>query len=165
VSNAIQLFGRELAGWNRRLAVRGLKEPCCDDYGASEGGALAGKQPKEVQQIYDGTRTGRTPCRVALRWVWNHPEVTVVLSGMNDEKQVEENIKTAENALPGSLSPEDLAVMGKVASSYRRLMKVPCTGCAYCMPCPNGVTFHQTLTSTTNTTCLTTNSTQEECTP
>ena len=58
---------------------------------------------------------------------------------MNDEKQVEENIKTAENALPGSLSPEDLAVMGKVASSYRRLMKVPCTGCAYCMPCPNGV--------------------------
>jgi predicted aldo/keto reductase-like oxidoreductase len=103
------------------------------------GGALAGKQPKEVQQIYDGTRTGRTPAEWALRWVWNHPEVTVVLSGMNDEKQVEENIKTAENALPGSLSPEDLAVMGKVASSYRRLMKVPCTGCAYCMPCPNGV--------------------------
>jgi hypothetical protein len=63
----------------------------------------------------------------------------VVLSGMNDEAQVEENIKTAETALPSSLSQDDLAVMSKVASSYRRLMKVPCTGCAYCMPCPNGV--------------------------
>ena len=103
------------------------------------GGALAGKLPKEVKQIYDNAKTTRTAAGWALRWVWNHPEVTVVLSGMNDEKQVRENIATAETALPNSLSPEDLSVMCNVASSYRRLMKVPCTGCAYCMPCPNGV--------------------------
>jgi predicted aldo/keto reductase-like oxidoreductase len=103
------------------------------------GGALAGKLPKEVKQIYDDTKTGRSAAEWGLRWVWNHPEVTVVLSGMNDEAQVQENIKTAETALPDSLSSEDLSVMSKVASSYRRLMKVPCTGCAYCMPCPNGV--------------------------
>jgi predicted aldo/keto reductase-like oxidoreductase len=103
------------------------------------GGALAGKLPRGVQQIYDGTKTGRSAAEWALRWVWNHPEVTVVLSGMNDEQQIEENIKTAETALPNALSQDELLVVSDVASSYRHLMKVPCTGCAYCMPCPNGV--------------------------
>ena len=116
---------------SKKLAVM-IMEPL-------RGGALAGKQPKEVQQIYNNTQPGRTPAEWGLRWVWNHPEVTVVLSGMNDEKQVEENIKTAETAVPSSLSQDDLSVVSNVASCYRRLMKVPCTGCAYCMPCPNGV--------------------------
>ena len=116
---------------SKKLAVM-IMEPL-------RGGILAGKQPKEVQQIYDNTNSGRTPAEWGLRWVLNHPEVTVILSGMNDECQIEENIKTAETALPCSLSQNDLAVMTKVASTYRRLMKVPCTGCAYCMPCPNGV--------------------------
>ena len=103
------------------------------------GGALASKLPKEVKQIYDTAQTKRTAAEWGLRWVWNHPEVTVALSGMNDENQVKENLKTAETALPGSLTQDDLSVISKVAASYRRLMKVPCTGCAYCMPCPNGV--------------------------
>jgi uncharacterized protein len=103
------------------------------------GGALAGKLPKEVKQIYDKTGTERTAAEWALRWVWTHPEVTVVLSGMNDQAQVEENIKTAESALPNSMSQTELSTINSVANSYRRLMKVPCTGCAYCMPCPNGV--------------------------
>jgi uncharacterized protein len=116
---------------SKKLAVM-IMEPL-------RGGVLAGKQPKEVQQIYDGTKTGRTPAEWGLRWVWNHSEVTVVLSGMNNECQIEENIKTAETALPSALSQDDLEVMKEVATTYRRLMKVPCTGCAYCMPCPNGV--------------------------
>jgi hypothetical protein len=103
------------------------------------GGLLAGKLPKEVKQIYDNAQTARTAAEWGLRWVWNHPEVTVVLSGMNDEKQVEENIATCETALPGALTQEELSVVSKAAESYRRLMKVPCTGCGYCMPCPNGV--------------------------
>lgn len=129
---------------NLQAGTEGLK------YAASEklavmvmeplrGGALAGKQPKQVKQIYDQTGTGRSAAEWALRWVWNHPEVTVVLSGMNDQSQVEENIKTAESALPNTLSPQELSTINSVASNYRRLMKVPCTGCAYCMPCPNGV--------------------------
>ncbi len=103
------------------------------------GGALAGKLPNDVKQVYDNAQTSRSAAEWGLRWVWNHPEVTVVLSGMNAKEQVEENIRTAETALPNSLSQEDLNVIGKAASCYKRLMKVPCTGCAYCMPCPNGV--------------------------
>lgn len=103
------------------------------------GGMLAGKLPKQVKQIYDKTGTGRSAAEWALRWVWNHTEVTVVLSGMNDQAQVEENIKTAETALPNALSQAELSTVSSVASSYRRLMKVPCTACAYCIPCPNGV--------------------------
>lgn len=116
---------------SKKLAVM-IMEPL-------RGGALAGKLPKEVQKIYDNTKTGRSAAEWGLRWVWNHPEVTVVLSGMNDLAQIEENMKTAETALPNSLSPADLSVINSAASCYRRLMKVPCTGCAYCMPCPNGV--------------------------
>ena len=103
------------------------------------GGALAGKVPAEVMQFYDGARVKRSPAEWGLRWVWNHPEVTLALSGMNDEKQVLENIKVAETALPNSLKNEELAIMKNVAGAYRRLMKIECTGCQYCMPCPSGV--------------------------
>jgi predicted aldo/keto reductase-like oxidoreductase len=71
--------------------------------------------------------------------VWNHPEVTVVLSGMNEEAHIDENVKAAETALPGSLSPEELATIERARDEFRLLMKVNCTGCSYCMPCPFGV--------------------------
>ena len=116
---------------SKKLAVM-IMEPL-------RGGALAGKVPNEVQKIYDNTKTGRSAAEWGLRWVWNHPEVTVVLSGMSDLAQVEENIRTAETALPNSMSQADLSVINSAASSYSHLMKVPCTGCGYCMPCPNGV--------------------------
>ena len=103
------------------------------------GGALAGKLPNEVKQFYDNVKIQRSPAEWGLRWVWNHPQVTVALSGMNDENHVAENIKTAENALPGSMKADELATIKNVAESYRRLIKVPCTGCQYCMPCPSGV--------------------------
>jgi predicted aldo/keto reductase-like oxidoreductase len=103
------------------------------------GGALADKLPSEVEQLYENAKIQRSPAEWALRWVWNHPEVTVVLSGMNQKKQITENIKTAKAALPNAMTTEELAVVKKAAQAYRRLMKVPCTGCQYCMPCPNGV--------------------------
>ncbi|MCW3983181.1 MAG: aldo/keto reductase [Candidatus Bathyarchaeota archaeon] len=103
------------------------------------GGALVGKLPKAVQEKYDNAPNGWSAAEWALRWVWNHPEVTVVLSGMNDEAQIQENIKTAQTALPNSLSTKDLEVIEGVVDSYKKLMRVPCTGCLYCMPCPNGV--------------------------
>jgi predicted aldo/keto reductase-like oxidoreductase len=103
------------------------------------GGALAGKLPDEVKQFYDNAKIQRSPAEWGLRWVWNHPEVTVVLSGMNDEKQVAENIKTAQIALPGSMKADELATIKNVAEAYRNLTKVQCTGCEYCMPCPSGV--------------------------
>ena len=107
------------------------------------GGMLAGKLPKEVEQIYRDAGTKRSAAAWALRWVWNHPEVTVVLSGMNDENHIAENLKTCKDALPGSMTAMELATMEEVAGTYRKLIKVGCTGCAYCMPCPSGVNIPQ----------------------
>ena len=115
----------------KRLAVI-IMEPL-------RGGSLAGHVPDEVQAIYDKAPVKRSPAEWALRWVLDHPEVTVVLSGMNDESQIDENIRTAGSALPGSLSPEDREVLDQAKAAFKRLMKVGCTGCGYCMPCPAGV--------------------------
>jgi predicted aldo/keto reductase-like oxidoreductase len=107
------------------------------------GGMLAGKLPAEVRQIYAWAPVQRSAAAWGLRWVWNHPEVTVVLSGMNDEQHIAENIATCQTAFPGSMSEAELATIAEVAGAYRRLMKVGCTGCAYCMPCPSGVNIPQ----------------------
>jgi hypothetical protein len=103
------------------------------------GGMLADNLPKEVEQIYDNANQKRTAAEWGLRWVWNHPEVTVVLSGMNNENHIRDNIETCNNALPGSMTSEDLAVIDKVVGVYQKLIQVQCTGCSYCMPCPFGV--------------------------
>jgi predicted aldo/keto reductase-like oxidoreductase len=95
--------------------------------------------PPAVAQIWRQAETQRTPVEWALRWVWNHPAVTVVLSGMNEEAHIEENLAIAEAALPGSLSPAECDLVDEAAQKYRELMKVGCTGCGYCMPCPEGV--------------------------
>ncbi len=103
------------------------------------GGNLAGPVPEEVQKIWDDSPVKRSPAAWALRWVWDHPETTVVLSGMNDENHIDENIRTAEDACPSSLSGDELSRIARVRDTYRTLMKIGCTGCGYCMPCPAGV--------------------------
>ncbi len=104
------------------------------------GGALAvSPQPSAIDDIWREAECSRTPAEWALRWVWNHPEVTVVLSGMNDEAQVEENLKVADSARPGSLTAAETGLVGRVGRKYREIMKVACTGCGYCQPCPSGV--------------------------
>lgn len=107
------------------------------------GGMLAGKLPKDIDTVYREAGIKRSAAEWALRWVWNHPEVTVVLSGMNDETHIAENLKTCETARPGSMTPGELATVEKVAAVYRKLITVGCTGCAYCMPCPSGVNIPQ----------------------
>ncbi len=104
------------------------------------GGALAASpQPPAIDALWREAERRRTPAEWALRWVWNHPEVTVVLSGMNDEAQVEENLRIAADARPGSLTAAELGLVGRVGRKYREIMKVGCTGCGYCQPCPSGV--------------------------
>jgi uncharacterized protein len=103
------------------------------------GGNLTKPVPSAVRKVWDEAPVTRTPAEWALRWVWNHPEVTVVLSGMNDEVHIEENLRVAGQALPGSLTRAELELVKKVEKKYRELMKVGCTGCRYCMPCPSGV--------------------------
>lgn len=103
------------------------------------GGNLAGNIPEDIMAVWMSAEISRTPAEWGLRWVWNHPEVTTVLSGMSDMDQVKENIRISEDALPDSLSEDDLRVIGEVRDRYKENMKVGCTGCRYCMPCPYGV--------------------------
>lgn len=80
-----------------------------------------------------------TPAELGLRWLWNQPEVTCVLSGMNSEEMVRENIRVASEAQPGHLTGEDLEMVETIKGIIREQEKVGCTGCRYCMPCPKGV--------------------------
>ncbi len=104
-----------------------------------KGGKLAKNPPTVVQELWKQSPIHRAPAAWALRWVWNHPEVTVVLSGMNTLEQVEENLLTASEALPHSLTPSELSLVDKVRDQYRSLTKIDCTACGYCQPCPSGV--------------------------
>lgn len=103
------------------------------------GGNLTNNIPTEVKEIWDQSEIKRTPAEWALRWILNHPEVTCVLSGMNEEEHIKENLRIADEALPNSLTKEELELIEKVRDKYRELMKTGCTGCGYCMPCPSGV--------------------------
>ncbi|MDD1724950.1 MAG: aldo/keto reductase [Methanospirillum sp.] len=103
------------------------------------GGKLARNPPVEIRGIWDGAPVQRSPAEWALRWLWDQPEVTMVLSGMNELAQISENIAVAEATLPGSLTETERNIISRVSKTYRTLMKVPCTGCQYCMPCPYGV--------------------------
>lgn len=95
--------------------------------------------PPAVAALWKQAKVQRTPVEWALRWIWNRPEVTVVLSGMNEEAHIEENVRIAGAAHAGSLTPEELDLVARVSRTYRDLMRVPCTGCGYCMPCPSDV--------------------------
>mgnify|MGYP000247659509 CR=1 FL=1 len=95
--------------------------------------------PAEVDAIWQKAAVQRTPVEWALRWVWNRPEVTVVLSGMNEEAHIEENLAIADQAHPNSLTGEELELVAEASRKYKTLMKVGCTGCGYCMPCPSDV--------------------------
>ncbi len=95
--------------------------------------------PLAVEEIWNQAKKRRTPAEWALRWVWNRPEVTVVLSGMNEEAHIEENLSIADSAYANSLTEEELEIVERVSRKYQELMKVGCTGCGYCMPCPSDV--------------------------
>lgn len=103
------------------------------------GGKLVNNLPEQVIQEFKAFDSKRTPVEWALRWIWNHPEVSVILSGMSNEEQTAENIRIAGDAMPNSMSDEEEKVFDRVKAVLTEKTKVPCTGCGYCMPCPNGV--------------------------
>ncbi|QGY40274.1 aldo/keto reductase [Pseudodesulfovibrio cashew] len=103
------------------------------------GGNLGMTPPPAVAEIWDSAKTRRPPVEWALRWLWNHPEVTVVLSGMNEEEHIRQNTAIASEAAPDSLTEEELGLVQQAAGTFRKLMQVGCTGCGYCLPCPEGV--------------------------
>lgn len=103
------------------------------------GGRLVNKLPEEAVRIMEKYPTKYTPVQWALRWLWNQPEVTCVLSGMNSLEMVEENVNTAAVAEVGELTESDEAMLKEVVAAIHSKMKVGCTGCGYCMPCPKNV--------------------------
>ncbi|MGL4485388.1 MAG: aldo/keto reductase [Anaerovoracaceae bacterium] len=76
---------------------------------------------------------------LAFSWLLNHKEINVILSGMSTEEQLLDNVRIFEKALPGTFAPEDEEEVIKIREIINRKIKVPCTGCLYCMPCPFGV--------------------------
>lgn len=105
------------------------------------GGRLADKLPdaakRELSSAGDAHLT--TPAAWGLSWVWNHPEVTMLLSGMTSPEQVAQNAEIAERALSSSMTAGQLATVARVVELFERANRIPCTGCSYCMPCPHGV--------------------------
>lgn len=105
------------------------------------GGRLADKLPAPAARLLAqaGEDGLQTPADWGLSWVWNHPEVTMLLSGMTSPAMVDANAAVAERALPDTMTEAQLATIGRVVELFERANRVPCTGCNYCMPCPHGI--------------------------
>jgi hypothetical protein len=123
-------------------AAKGLAVVVMEPIG---GGRLAVKTPDDIQKIWDEAPTRRTPAEWALRWVWNHLEVSVVLSGMSTMQQVKENVEAADHSEPNNLTRQELHLVERVSQKYRELGFVGCTGCRYCLPCPQGVNIPEII--------------------
>ncbi|MDO5847110.1 MAG: aldo/keto reductase [Methanocorpusculum sp.] len=95
--------------------------------------------PPDAKDLLEKELPGCSPAEFSFRWLWNFPEVTCILSGMNEAEQLEENLSSAEHANPGCLSDESLSLYSSVKEILNAKTAVPCTGCGYCMPCPHGV--------------------------
>ncbi len=102
------------------------------------GGRLS-NPPPAVQKVLERAGEDRTPSDLALQWIWDQPEVTLVLSGMSTMDQVDGNLDSADRSGVGSLSEADGDLIEEVRGTYESLMPIRCTKCGYCMPCPNGV--------------------------
>ncbi|SJZ30563.1 aldo/keto reductase [Selenihalanaerobacter shriftii] len=105
------------------------------------GGSLAGEMPEDIQSIFDQAETKRTSADWALQWLWNQPEVTMVLSGMSELSHVKENIESANKSEINKLTEEEIELVKKLAKKYKELSPVSCTGCGYCIPCPTKVSI------------------------
>ncbi len=103
-----------------------------------QGGRLV-NPPQPIQNLWNTAAKTRLPADWALQWLWNQPEVSVVLSGMSAMEHVEENVTSAGASGVSTLTAEDLALIERVRDKYLELCPIPCTQCGYCMPCPNGV--------------------------
>jgi len=121
--------GLELAA-SRGLAVI-VMEPLL-------GGRLA-TPPESIRQIFTQEDKTRTPADWALQWLWSQPEVAMLLSGMSNMEQVEQNLVSADKSRVRAFSADEQKVIERVQEAYRSRIPIPCTKCGYCMPCSNNV--------------------------
>lgn len=120
----------------RAAAARGIPVVIMEPL---RGGKLVNMLPEEAKRLMAAHERGWSPAEWGLRWLWDQPEVTVVLSGMNSLAMVEENVRTASDAVAGAFSADDRAFLQRILGIIREREKVGCTGCRYCMPCPRGI--------------------------
>ena len=111
------------------------------------GGRLVNNLPEKAKKLFAEHPSGLTPAQWALRWLWDQKEVTVVLSGMNSMEMLQENMQTASQTQAGQMNEEDQLLLQNVVKSINALVKVGCTGCSYCMPCPKGVDIPGTFSA------------------
>ena len=102
------------------------------------GGRLA-NPPQPIQDIWNSASVQRSPAEWAFRWLWNKPEVSIVLSGMNTMEQVEQNVASADTSAVQQMTDAEFSLVAQVRDKYHDICPIPCTQCKYCVPCPNGV--------------------------
>lgn len=103
------------------------------------GGKLVNQLPEKAKTLFENYKIKHTPAAWAFRWLWNQPEVTCILSGMNSIEMVEENVKTASSVQIGEFTESEEQLLKDVVAAINEKIKVGCTGCGYCMPCPKKV--------------------------
>jgi predicted aldo/keto reductase-like oxidoreductase len=103
------------------------------------GGTLASRLPSGAAEAFSKAHVRRSPAEWSLKWIWDQPEATCVLSGMNSMDMLAENINVASASVSGEFSEADFEVVAKARKAIEEAAMVPCTGCGYCMPCPQGV--------------------------
>ena len=103
------------------------------------GGKLVKTIPAEVQDVWDESLVKRSPVEWALKYLWDKEEIDVVLSGMSNNNDLDENLKIAEEGFTNSLTPDEKDIIKEVRKVYRFRKQVDCTQCGYCMPCPQGL--------------------------
>ena len=111
------------------------------------GGKIVSHLHDAAKKIFAEYKTQHTPAQWAFKWLWNQPEVTVVLSGMNSEEMILDNVNTASETFVGDLGEEEEKMLKSVISAINSKMKVGCTGCGYCMPCPKNVDIPGTFSA------------------
>ena len=103
------------------------------------GGKLVRDLPEKALKAFASAKVQRTPAQWGLKWLWDQPGVTCVLSGMNSLEMIDENCRVASEVVPGQLTEDDFALLAQVCDAINARVRVGCTGCGYCMPCPQGV--------------------------
>ncbi len=103
------------------------------------GGQLAASPPESISSALGEVSEKYSPVEWALNWLWNQPQVSVVLSGMSKMEQVKENLQLASQSEVGMLTDREEALIEDAGDKYKELQPINCTGCGYCEPCPNGV--------------------------
>jgi len=132
-----------------QAGVEGLKYAASKGMGVVimeplKGGKIVRPNPR-AEKIWAKMETVRTPAEWAFKWLANFPEVKVVLSGMSRKEDLVENILTMSNAESNSLDTKEMEIINEVRDMYRKYLKIPCTACGYCMPCPYGINIPRNL--------------------